>query len=165
MGLKSNVNDVSHPNNNRMIKELLYAHCKKYLESKRSLLEEQKKTLQLALTSEDKSTAGDKHETGRAMIHLEREKLGNQMAMVDKSWQKLNALKNHLSTNSVGLGSVVLTDDANYYISIASNFCKINSKKYYCISAQSPIGKILLGKKVNDKFEFNNCLSIILEIK
>lgn len=63
-----------------MLSELLYAHCQKYIEAKRLLLEEQKKVLQGALMSESKSSAGDKHETGRAMVQLDREKLGNQIA-------------------------------------------------------------------------------------
>ncbi|MDA9576747.1 GreA/GreB family elongation factor [Flavobacteriaceae bacterium] len=115
--------------------------------------------------SESKSSAGDKHETGRAMVQLDREKLGNQIAELEQNQQKLNTLKNHKTTTSVSLGSVVLTDKENYYISIATNFCEIDAKKYYCISAQSPIGKLLIGKKVNDKIEFNKRLSTILEIR
>ena len=148
-----------------MLLELLYAHCQKYIEAKRLLLEEQKKVLQGALMSESKSSAGDKHETGRAMVQLDREKLGNQIAELEQNQQKLNTLKNHKTTTSVSLGSVVLTDKENYYISIATNFCEIDAKKYYCISAQSPIGKLLIGKKVNDKIEFNKRLSTILEIR
>jgi len=148
-----------------MLSELLYGHCQKYIEAKRLLLEEQKKVLQGALMSESKSSAGDKHETGRAMVQLEREKLGNQIAELEQNQQKLNTLKNHKTTTSVSLGSVVLTDKENYYISIATNFCEIDAKKYYCISAQSPIGKLLIGKKVNDKIEFNKRLSTILEIR
>lgn len=148
-----------------MLSESLYAHCQKYIEAKRLLLEEQKKVLQGALMSESKSSAGDKHETGRAMVQLEREKLGNQIAELEQNQQKLNTLKNHKTTTSVSLGSVVLTDKENYYISIATNFCEIDAKKYYCISAQSPIGKLLIGKKVNDKIEFNKRLSTILEIR
>ena len=63
-----------------MLKDLLFAHCQHYIKAKQLLLEKQKEALQLALTSESKSSAGDKHETGRAMIQLEREKLGNQIA-------------------------------------------------------------------------------------
>ena len=148
-----------------MLSELLYAHCQKYIEANRLLLEEQKKVLQGALMSESKSSAGDKHETARAMVQLEREKLGKQIDELEQNQQKLNTLKNHKTTTSVSLGSVVLTDKENYYISIATNFCEIDAKKYYCISAQSPIGKLLIGKKVNDKIEFNKRLSTILEIR
>ena len=59
-----------------MIKEKLFFHCENYLQKRKDLLEQRKNELQLALTSETKSSAGDKHETGRAMIQIEREKLG-----------------------------------------------------------------------------------------
>ena len=64
------------------------------------------------------------------MVQLDREKLGNQIAELEQNQQKLNTLKNHKTTTSVSLGSVVLTDKENYYISIATNFCEIEAKKY-----------------------------------
>ena len=66
-----------------MIKEKLFFHCKNYLQKRKNLLEQRKNELQLALTSENKSSAGDKHETGRAMIQIEREKLGNQLLALE----------------------------------------------------------------------------------
>ena len=147
-----------------MLKDLLIAHCQQYVEAKQLLLEKQKDALQLALTSESKSSAGDKHETGRAMIQLEREKLGSQIAEVEQNQQKLNALKNHKSTESVTIGSIVLTDQANYFIAIAADFCELEGKKYYCISPQSPIGALLLGKKVRDQIEFNARSSTLIAI-
>jgi transcription elongation GreA/GreB family factor len=147
-----------------MLAALLYAHCQKYIEGKRLIFEEQKKSLQVALTSESKSSAGDKHETGRAMIQLEREKLGNQIAEVEQNQQKLNTIKNCKRTDRVKIGSIVLTNKANYFIAIAADFCELEEEKYFCVSPQSPIGSLLLGKKVKDQIEFNERSSTLLEI-
>ena len=147
-----------------MIKKNLYAHCKTLIQEKLIFLEKQKEVLQLALTSESKSSAGDKHETGRAMIQIEREKLGRQIAITEKNYNKLFALSNPVNTSLVSLGSLVITDKANYYILISVESYFINSKIYYCISSQSPIGKLLLGKKVKDQINFNQNISTILEI-
>lgn len=147
-----------------MIKKNLYAHCKNFIQEKLIFLEKQKEELQLALTSESKSSAGDKHETGRAMIQIEREKLGRQIAITEKNYNKLFALSNPVNTSLVSLGSLVITDKANYYILISVESYFINSKIYYCISSQSPIGKLLLGKKVKDQINFNQNISTILEI-
>ena len=50
-----------------------------------------------ALTEDSKNdakgSAGDKHETGRAMIQLEREKLGIQLAETETNYRKILALK------------------------------------------------------------------------
>lgn len=128
------------------------------------LLEQQKKSLQKDLTSETKSSAGDKHETGRAMIQLEREKLGNQIREIELNYQRLNTVKDVKTSTIISLGSIIFTDKANYFIAIAADFCEVNSKVFYCISSQSPIGKLLIGKKINESIMFNNIKSTILEI-
>jgi transcription elongation GreA/GreB family factor len=129
------------------------------------LLEQQKKRLHKDLTSETKSSAGDKHETGRAMIHLEREKLGNQIHEIELNYQRLNKIKDVKTSTSISLGSLIFTDKANYYVAVAADSCEVNSKVFYCISSQSPIGKLLIGKKINESIMFNDIGSTILEIK
>mgnify|MGYP003989229199 FL=1 len=147
-----------------MIKEKLFFHCENYIQKRKNLLEQRKNELQLALTYETKSSAGDKHETGRAMIQIEREKLGNQLLLLEKEFQKLRSLKNHYNTGIVSLGSVVRTDKENFYIALAAGPCNIEIHTYYCISPTSPIGKLLLGKKAKEHINFNSKISTITEI-
>ncbi|MDC3276014.1 GreA/GreB family elongation factor [Flavobacteriaceae bacterium] len=147
-----------------MIKKTLFDHCKAHLEKKMGVLEQQKKSLQKDLTSETKSSAGDKHETGRAMIQLEREKLGNQIREIELNYQRLNTIKDVKTSTIISLGSIIFTDKANYFIAIAADFCEVNSKVFYCISSQSPIGKLLIGKKINESIMINNIVSTILKI-
>ena len=147
-----------------MIKKTLFDHCRAHLEKKMGVLEQQKKSLQKDLTSETKSSAGDKHETGRAMIQLEREKLGNQIREIELNYQRLNTVKDVKTSTIISLGSLIFTDKANYYVAIAADSCEVNSKVFYCISSQSPIGKLLIGKKINESIMFNNIKSTILEI-
>ena len=148
-----------------MIKINLFKHCEIILKKKLNTFYNQKKELKQALNSESKSSAGDKHEIGRAMIHLEMEKLGNLITEAEQNFKKLQSIKNYNNnTEVIGLGSAVLTDKANYYISIAADIYKINSKMFYCISPKSPIGNLLLGKKLDDKIEFNNQVIKIIKI-
>lgn len=133
----------------------LFNHCKNELANNLELLEVRERELRQALSSDHKSSAGDKHETGRAMIQLDREKLGEQIKKIEKQQQVLFTLKKTERSSSIGLGSIVMTSKANYYISVAVGSCIIASKTYYCISAQSPIGSLLLGKKVGDSIQFN----------
>ena len=135
------------------------------VEKKIEILEQQKKSLQKDLTSEIKNSAGDKHETGRAMIQLELEKLGNQIHKIELNYQRLNTIKDFKTSSIVSLGSIIFTNKANYFLAVAADSCKINSKVFYCISSQSPIGKLLIGKKINQSIRFNDIESIILEIK
>jgi len=128
------------------------------------VLEQQKNNLQKDLVSEIKNSAGDKHETSRAMIQLELEKLGKQLYEIELNDEKLNTIKVFKTSTSVSLGSVIFTNKANYYIAIAADSCHVNSRVFYCISPQSPIGKLLIGKKINESIIFNGVESIILEI-
>ena len=54
--------------------------------------------------------------------------------------------------------------NGNYYIALAAESCDIEIYTYYCISPISPIGKLLLGKKVNEHIKFNTKISTITEI-
>ena len=148
-----------------MLKKKLHAHCDNYIREKLKVLEKRKKELKLALESEDKSSAGDKHETGRAMIQIEREKLGKQISLNEQVFKKLISFEKNINTDVVCLGSIVITDNLNYYLSIPAGFLKIESKMYYFVSPISPIGMLLLGKKIKDQIYFNKRTSKILEIK
>lgn len=144
--------------------KLLYNHCIKQLAHSLEVLEIRKAEIVLALESESKSSAGDKHETGRAMIQLEREKLGEQIKKAEKNRATLHQLKQYKSSGIVRFGSAVQTNKANYYIAIATDSYTIKSALFHCISPQSPIGTLLLGKKVGDQLVFNAITSTITAV-
>lgn len=148
-----------------MLKDELFGHCHSYILKKLTDFEHRKEALATALNSESKSSAGDKHETGRAMIQLEREKLGVQMAETEAEYKKLMRIKGCSLSNLIALGSIVRTDFENFYISISAGSYTVGSKKYYCISAQSPIGKLLLGKQRGDVISFNHRKITIIDLK
>lgn len=147
-----------------MLKKKLHNHCENYIRKKLKILEKRKNELRLALDSEDKSSAGDKHETGRAMIQLEREKLGKQILENEQVLKKYISYIITSNNENVKIGSIVITTDLNYYLSLPAGFLKNDSNIFYCVSPESPIGKLLLGKKVKDEIYFNKKTSTILEI-
>ncbi|WP_298492831.1 3-oxoacyl-ACP synthase [uncultured Algibacter sp.] len=127
------------------IKQELYNQCVSFVETRIQTVQNTIKDIQKSLTSETKSSAGDKHETGRAMLQLEREKAGNQLAEIEKTKQILNKVNVDISANSIGLGSVIYTSQANYFIAISVGEIKVENEKFYAISANTPIGQLLLG--------------------
>jgi len=149
---------------NKKIKELLFNHCKNQIESRLSKYNSRDKELYESLNSETKSSAGDKHETGRAMIQLEREKIGNQIKKIEKEYQLLSKIKINFKSSSVILGSVVETEKNQYFISFSTKPLIFKSKTYYCISCKSPIGLLLSKKKRGDSFNFNQNIIEILNV-
>jgi len=116
------------------------------------------------MTSETKSSAGDKHETGRAMLQLEREKAGNQLAEIQKVKDVLSRIDVTKSSKQVRLGSLVYTSQANYFIAVSAGEINIDSTIYYAISPSTPIANLLLSKSVGDKVIFRDNTIIIKQI-
>ena len=106
-----------------------------------------------ARDNETKSTVGDKHETGRAMMQAEQ---GRLMEQLSKAMELKNAL-DKLSlrkTHKVDIGSLVITNQENYFIGIGHGKLQVDGNNYFCISLASPIGQALHGKKVKDAVLF-----------
>ena len=147
------------------LKDLLYNHCenqinlklKNYLSIDNELVESLKK--------ETKNSSGDKHETTRAMIQIEREKNGKRIKEVEilkKQLLSIKLIKNN--KKKISLGSLVKTNNYNYFIAVSVNKFNLKGNDIYCISQNTPVGKALIGKKVNETFSFNNTKNIINEI-
>lgn len=105
--------------------------------------------------NDTKSSAGDKFETGRSMMQMEMDKLEAQLDKRNRMKNDLEGIKVHQITKSIALGSLVFTDQENYFLTIA--FGKVITPEIiaYSISLASPVGKALLGKKANDEITVN----------
>ncbi len=136
-------------------KEKLYDHCEQFVKERLDRIQDRIANIQESLTSETKSTAGDKHETGRAMLQLEREKAGAQLAQVQKLQEVLAKIDVHSSSEIIRLGSIIETSTGNYYLSISVGKIIIDNHTYFAIATNTPIGKLLLGKTIGDHFSFN----------
>lgn len=144
------------------IKTELFKACEDVVHQKRTTLQKQIKSYQLGLTSETKSSAGDKHETGRAMLQLEIEKAGQQLQSVTTMQEVLSKINLSKKSQKAGLGSLVIADKAVYFLAISLGAITINQKIYIVVSLQSPLGKDLFGKSVGEEIQFNKAK--ILEI-
>jgi len=137
------------------IKEELLNHCDNYVALRLDRIKQTIADIQESLKSETKSTAGDKHETGRAMLQLEREKAGIQLREIQKLQEVIAKININTSSKVIRLGSLVSTSESSYFIGISIGELIISNKSYVSIAANTPIGKLLLGKKLGDRFYFN----------
>jgi len=146
------------------LKQQLYQYCEDFIEKRLEAINKTIRALQQALHSETKSSAGDKHETGRAMVQLEREKAGQQLAQVMKIKEVLAKIDVANTSQVISVGSVVYTTQTNYYIAISAGEIVIEDDQFFAISVGTPIGKELLSKSVGDTFCFNGRTIEILKI-
>lgn len=149
---------------NKLKAELLN-YCNKHLQNRFETIENVITDINNSLTSETKSSAGDKHETGRAMLQLEREKAGNQLAELQKSQEILKKINPNSQHQRIALGSVVKTSQSNYFIATSAGEFKVDHTTYYAISAATPIAQVLLSKQVGDVVTFRDLSFSIIEIQ
>lgn len=146
------------------IKQQLHLKCQELLQNRLRVVEKSMNDIYNNLETETKSTAGDKHETGRAMLHLEREKLGHQLAIINNQLQVFNKINLEAQISRVVLGSLVYTTQANYFISVSMGELKAGKIRAYAISAMSPVGQALMLKAVDETVFYNNQKIKILKI-
>ena len=141
-----------------------FEHCNQFVTDRLKRIQLQIKELEEALTTETKSSAGDKHETGRAMIQLEREKLGRQLAELERTQQVLTKVPQNPNTETIGIGNLVVSDTFIYYIAISAGQCEAQGQSVFCISGATPIGQLLNGKAVGEKIDFKGKTTSILAV-
>lgn len=147
-----------------IIKEQLYRKCNEALQERLKHIKKSILDLEEALQSETKSSAGDKHETGRAMIQIEREKAGQQLIGIQNNQELLQKIDCKAKHKNIALGSVVYTSQHNYFISISEGEIKLEDVSFYAISPHSPIAQLLLGKTEGDTISFRNNPFTVLKV-
>ena len=144
-------------------KKLLQASSD-YVEARIGGIEKVIKDLEAALKLETKCSMGDKYETGRAMLHLEFEKLAGQHEEFQKLRKTLRMIQPIQKNTTAGFGSGIRTSMANYFIAIPFGEVIIEDEKFYVVGATAPIAKNLTGKSAGDKLRFNDREIEILEV-
>jgi hypothetical protein len=137
------------------IKQALYQRCFEDIEQRINVIEETLASIRESRNNETKSSAGDKYETGRAMMQIEEDKNRSQLAQAFEVKNELQKLDIDKKTIRVENGSLVYTSNGVYFISIGIGKVKLEDQLYYCVSRFSPIGMKLIGKRTGDEIEFN----------
>jgi transcription elongation GreA/GreB family factor len=134
----------------KALRQQLLAQCQVIVEQRIASAQEVIRMAQESANEEGKSSAGDKYETGRAMAQLEIEKASSQLAEAKKLKQALQYVPLDATGPVVKPGSLVITNQGSYFISIAAGRLTVDDKTWFAISAGSPLGLTLMGKKEGD---------------
>lgn len=107
-----------------------------------------------ATANETKSTAGDKHETGRAMAQLEQEKLGSQLGEAHKLKEMLSRINPDETCTSVCSGCLVETDLGTFYVSVGIGAVTVEGQSIFCMTPLAPLCSAMMGKKAGDSIHW-----------
>lgn len=137
------------------IKKELHALCARYLQERIDAATQAIKATQQAANEETKSSAGDKYETGRAMMQQETDRNQAQLNEANRLMLALKQIGIDAPYTTAVLGSLVSTDNGNFYIAISAGTFTIKGTIYYAVSPGSPVGMKLKGQKKGGEFTLN----------
>ena len=137
------------------LKTELLQYCQNQINNRYSKIKQTIADIDESLLEEAKNSSGDKHETGRAMLQIDRENTGKQLNEIEKSVQLLKKIDVNATSDYARLGSLVFTDKFIYFISISIGTVVLENKNYLCVAFNSPVGLLLSGKRVGEEFVLN----------
>jgi len=146
------------------IKSLLYNKCLEYVEQRILNAQVAMDMVTESGNDETKSSAGDKHETGRAMAQLEQEKATKQLGEALALKNQLLKVNPNQKSVLVSNGSLVLTDQGNFYIAIAAGKIQVNNMVCFAVSASAPIALAFMGSKSKQELNFKGQKYEIIDI-
>ncbi|KAA2224213.1 hypothetical protein [Chryseobacterium sediminis] len=108
-----------------------------------------------ASNNDTKSSMGDKYETGREMLQQEINNLQRQLNEVLNQQAVLQKITSDPS-EKVQNGALVKTNKGLFYISASMGELVFENQKIMTVSAESPLVKVMYGKKTGESFTVNN---------
>ena len=132
------------------LKQKIINECNALLQQKIANLKSALATVNEAANNETKSTAGDKHETAKAMMQLEQEKLSAQITILNTQVSELQKINTTKKYTQITNGSLVTTNKGILFIGVGLGKIKINDEVgVFAISYLSPLAQLLINNKVN----------------
>lgn len=112
-------------------------------------------SLHVSRTSEGKSSAGDKHETGRAMIDQALQHIELQRAKTAKMLADARSLSSS-PCDTVRAGALVKAAGGWFLLAVSWGKLTLQGgESVAVVSPISPVAQAMLGKRVGDTFELN----------
>lgn len=142
------------------IYEAFKSHVEARIQSAQRALDEATESVH----AETKGSAGDKHETGRAMAQLEVENTGKVLQEAQQLSAVLHMLLPQKKRDTCTVGALVETTQGTFYLSGGIGKLQVEGSEIFCIGMSSPLGQALLGKKTGDKYLVVNRVHSILSI-
>lgn len=146
------------------IKQDVFSACKTYITNRIDSARKAMDEAQEAANEETKGSVGDKHETGRAMMQIERDKYARQLADALEQNQALSQININNKADLIRPGHLIGTDNGCFFIAIAAGKVLAGSMEVITLAPQSPLGRAMLGKKIKDLVEYNGRTYLIQEI-
>jgi transcription elongation GreA/GreB family factor len=146
------------------LKSELHRQCLAIVNQRIDTIQKAIADAQATANSDTKSSAGDKYETTRSMMQLEIEQYSTQLAEAMKLKEALVKINPELPTKVVQPGSLVLTNNGDFYLATSVGSITVNNKSYVVLSPASPVGALMTGLKTGNEFVFNKRTFVLKDV-
>ncbi|MDQ6812520.1 MAG: GreA/GreB family elongation factor [Bacteroidota bacterium] len=148
----------------KTFKQKTFALCQQVVNSKLLFLQQSLQDLIISTNNETKSSAGDKYETGRAMLQIQQDNVRKQLKEVLQQKAIFEKIDRYLPSAQVIIGSLVKTDKGLFFMCIGLGRIMVEGVKVIAVSAVSPLGSKLIGRKTAESVTVNGTTYTILSV-
>lgn len=119
---------------------------------------------QEAANAEEKSSSGDKYETGRAMGQLEKEMYGRQLAAYAKEVNALQSIVADSICPQGGPGAFIRGKGIAFFVSAGLGKQQVEGIIVLFVSPLAPLAQLLQGRKPGEVIFFNGANLVIEDV-
>jgi hypothetical protein len=138
------------------LKQRMHQQCLSIIKERLDTIIANLDALMDAKTSETKSSAGDKYETGMAMIQNQEELYTKQRAETSNIYNAMLRIDSSRPCEQVENGALILVPGSLFYICAGMGRLVLDDNAYFAISLSSPIGAALKFKKAGSFYTYND---------
>ena len=146
-----------------MTKPALHALCHAFIEERIAAARTAMRAAQESSSSETKSSAGDKYETGREMANAERDRNAAHLQQAQQLQAELARISPDLPCDTVRPGALVSTSRGRFYISISAG--QLPGLDVFAVSPAAPVAVALKGLRAGEEAAFNDKTVRVLAIE
>ena len=146
-----------------MTKPALQALCHAFIEQRIAAARTAMQAAQESSSSETKSSAGDKYETGREMANAERDRNAAHMQQAQQLQAELARINPETACDTVRPGALVHTSLGVFYVSISAG--KLEGHDVFAVSAAAPVAVALKGLRAGQEAVFNGKAVRVLAVE
>lgn len=142
-------------------KHLLKQYCEQIILQRIAIAQQAMNNAQAAANQEEKSSAGDKYETSRAMSHMEKDMHARQLLAHQQELSALRAIDISIICQIPAPGAFIQCTTAGFFIAAGLGKQVVNGEEVIFLSPLSPLAQQLMRKKVGGDIDFKGKNQIV----
>ncbi|MDP4267932.1 MAG: hypothetical protein Q8880_10925 [Bacteroidota bacterium] len=132
----------------RVIEECLNIQIEKAHNAEQAMIEAQQAANEYGLPK-------DRYDSFRTQQLSKKDMFAKQLSKYIEEIKLLQRIDPEKVNESVVFGSIVVTEENRFFVSVSIGKINVDGNMYFAISPAVPIFQVMAGKKMGDSFSFN----------